>query len=298
MMVILAMTMVFTLGGNPPSDFKPGLYGTAQSLNQLVRINPNGTWSTVLSVVDLPNGLAFRDSNTVYVTADGPNWPSPSAPMVAYQSDGSVVFTVNIPVTNQWPNGSAGTGLAFDAQGNAYVATWNSPGATKVTPNGVASDWTGYVYGLWWGRDAKFSPTGELYTIQGLDYGPGSGSTGNVAKIDPVTGAVTFVLTGITVPQGIAFDKKGNMYLSLSDLNTIVKVPAGTTTPIPFANLSNPNKLAVGHDGKLYALTNPADLPQQEIWKIDLNNGSMSLFASDLPYLTDIAFLHHRHDGK
>ncbi len=105
MMVILAMTMVFTLGGNPPSDFKPGLYGTAQSLNQLVRINPNGTWSTVLSVVDLPNGLAFRDSNTVYVTADGPNWPSPSAPMVAYQSDGSVVFTVNIPVTNQWPNG-------------------------------------------------------------------------------------------------------------------------------------------------------------------------------------------------
>jgi hypothetical protein len=126
--------------------------------------------------------------------------------------------------------------------------------------------------------------------IQGLPDGPNS--TSSVAKLSPTTGAVTLVLKDLPYLDGIVFDKMGNMYLSEYEKNRIVKVPVGSTRPDPFASLRFVSKLAIGPDRKLYAVTNPPmDLGQlPEIWVRDLERGPMSLFAKNLPYLTDIAF--------
>ena len=262
-----------------------GLYATAENLNQVIQINSDGSWSTALNVTSEPMGLAFRSSNEVYVTGGiGPSYPA--GELVAYRSDGSVVFTVSsVPVTNIWPNGSWGTGMAIDSQGTAYVATWNSPGATMVSPNGTASDWTGYQYGLWWGRAAAFSPSGQLYMIQGLDYGPNPTST--VATIDTVTGAVNYVLQNVPLLDGLAIDSQGNLYLSEYTQNEIVKVAAGTNTITPFASLAGAGSLAIGPDGRLYAFSEGSS---NQIWSYGLGTGQGSLYATDLPYLTDIAF--------
>ena len=62
------------------------------------------------------------------MTGTGPNWPSSSGQMIGYQSDGSVFLTVqNVPVTNGLGMDPKCAGLAIDSQGNAYIATWNTP---------------------------------------------------------------------------------------------------------------------------------------------------------------------------
>jgi sugar lactone lactonase YvrE len=285
---------IVAAGSQPRTKFAPGaLYGSSQELNAVIHIKPDGSWESAFNVLRHPTGLAFRDSGILYVTGTGPNWPwlKPFGQMYAYHPDGSTVFSVpRLPVTNVHANGSMGTGLAIDGRGNAYVASHNSPGATKVTPDGKATDWTGTQSQLWWGRDAAFSPAGQLYMIQGLNDGPDPRSS--VATIDPTTGAVTLVMKDLPFLDGIAFDKNGNMYLSEYDRSRIVRVTAGTTRTTPFASLRFASKLAIGPDGKLYALTNPPIQMGQspEIWARDLERGPISLFAKNLPYLTDIAF--------
>jgi len=293
-LISAALVTIFHLGSQPKTKFVPGaLYGTSPTRNEVIQINPDGSWKTTFHVLGYPTGLAFRDSSVLYVTGTGPNWPQPKpyGQMYAYHPDGSTVFSVpRVPVTHILPNGSTGTGLAIDGRGNAYVAIHNSPGATKVTPEGKASDWTGTKSELWWGRDATFSPAGELYMIQGLH--DGANPTSSVAKLNPTTGEVTLVMKDVPFIDGIAVDKHGNIYLSEYDKNRIIKVPVGTTRTAPFASLSFASKLAIGPDGKLYALTNPPSETRHspEIWVRDLKRGPISLFAKKLPYLTDIAF--------
>jgi hypothetical protein len=245
------------LVGRPvAADFVTGgLYATAQNLNQVIQINSDGTTSVALNVMSNPEGLAFRNSNELYVSGR-PYGVDGVGAVVDYRSDGSVVFTApSVPVTNIQSNSSFGTGLVIDSQGNAYIPTWNSPGATMITANGVVSDWTGYQEGLWWGRAAALSPTGQVYTIQGLDYGPNPTST--LATINTITGAVSYVLQNLPLLNGIAIDSQGNIYLSEYLQNEIVKIAAGTDTITPFASLAaadTNNSLAIGPDGRLYAV--------------------------------------------
>jgi hypothetical protein len=127
--------------------------------------------------------------------------------------------------------------------------------------------------------------------IQGLHHGPNPTST--VAKLNSTTGAVTLVMESMPFLDGIAFDKAGNMYLGEYDKNAIVKVPVETRKPVYFARLRFASKLAVSPDGKkIYAVTDPPMESGQPpaIWVRDLERGPISLFAKNLPYLSDIAF--------
>jgi len=286
---------ILVLSSRPvTAGFTSGVvYATATDLNQVIQVNPDGSWSAALSTLANPWGLAFRNQDELYVTGTGPNWPSPSGQMIGYQSNGSVFLTVpNVPVTNQWPNGSEGAGLAIDSQGNAYIATWNTPGATMLTNNGIVSDWTGYQYGLWWGRAAALSPSGELYMVTGLDYG--SNPASSVAMINTVTGGVNYLFSqNVPLLDGIAFDKQGNMYLSEFNNNQIVEVAAGTTTITPFATLKYASQLAIGPDGRLYAISDPLTAglgSSDQIWSFNLTTGQGSLYAGNLPEISDIAF--------
>ncbi len=289
---LVVLTCAFLVGRPVAADFVAGgLYATAESLNQVIQINSDGTTSVALNVISNPMGLAFRSSNELYVSGRPYGLDGVGA-VFDYRSDGSVVFTApSIPVTNTEPNGNWGGHMAFDAQGNAYVPTWNSPGATLITANGVVSDWTGYQYGLWWGRAAAFSPTGQLYMIQGLDYG--SNPTSTVATIDTVTGAVSYVFQNLPLLNGLAIDSQGNIYLSEYLQNEIVKIAAGTDTITPFASLAVANvsgtDLAIGPDDRLYAVGR-TQTGADQIWSFNLSTGAGELYATNLPNITDIAF--------
>jgi hypothetical protein len=270
------------------ADFQAGLYATARYDNEVIHINSDGTWTPALVGLQHPFGLAFRDSNTLYVTEAGSNFDSGGGGKLnGYNSDGTKVFSAGpIPATNRYPNGSWGFGIAIDSQGTAYIATHNSPGATKVTSDGVVSDWTGYQYNLWWGKEATFSPSGDLYMTNGLFA---LNEPSNVVKIDKVTGQVTTVLSGLDYTGGISFDSQGNMYLTQWRLNRIVEVPAGTTSLVPIATITNPFLSTFGPDGYLYVIGDYGDATEQ-IWKVNVQTGATYLVADNLPFMDDIAF--------
>jgi hypothetical protein len=123
--------------------------------------------------------------------------------------------------------------------------------------------------------------------IQGLDYG--SNPTSTLAMINTVTGAVNYVQQNLPFLNGLAIDSQGNIYLSEYLQNEIVKIAAGTGMITAFASLADAGPLAIGPDGRLYAVGAAQDGTDQ-IWSYDLSTGGASLYASNLPALSDIAF--------
>lgn len=262
----------------PHVNFAPG---------SLMRIGSDGQLAeTVFTVPDKLDGLAFPDLTRVHIN-QLTNFTFGN--LNTYSADGILLREVTgIPLTNRPGNGTAPRDLALDAAGNAYITTHNHPGATKVTVDGIASDWTGNVPELWWGRGAAFSPSGELFVVSSLGATPGETSA-LVQKIDTVTGAVQEIFNSLPHTEGIEFDSAGNMYLAQPFENQIVKVPAGTTNVVPFATITAPLRLALGPDGLLYAASSVSET-ESEIWSIDLTNGSTSLFADNLPFVWDLEF--------
>lgn len=236
------------------------------------------------------SSMVFADESTVYVS-EAVNEPASYGQITAYKADGSSVRIVDgIPATNRWPNGTHPTGFVIDSDRTIYAATWNTPGASKVS-NGSVTDFTGYYHSLWWGTDAALSPLGELYMTAGL-----AGQVWpHVFRIDKETGAVHEELNGLTQTEGIAFDEAGNMFLGAYDTDSVLKVAAGSSTPTVLAHLDGASRIEVGPDGLLYAVggvlsdQKPAGRGT-EIWRIDPITGDKSRIASGLPPVLDIAF--------
>lgn len=296
LMVSALIAFVVMRSSLQAAEFVPdGLYVlTSPSEGKLVRINADGSvGETVLTglVYQWNSGFTFADQSTVHVT-ESPGNPPTFGAINAYRADGTKTTIANgIPATNRWPNGTWPTGLAVDTDGTIYVATWNSPTASRVSNVGGVSDFTGYYHSLWWGTDAAISPSGELYVVCGL-WGQ---TWPHVFHIDKVTGAVTEELDGLTQTEGIVFDPGGNMYLMEYDRDLILKVAAGSTTPINPVSLPGPTRGAIGADGFLYVLAGglsgakPGGRPR-EIWRVNVSTGASTRFAGYPTTLTDIGF--------
>src|SRR5947207_12804147 len=174
------------------------------------------------------------------------------APVSIYKIDTS--YTVK-PFLSEMMNA---TSIAFDREGQMYVSSRFDGTVYKVAPNGTMSSYaegmgiaTGIAFdhleNLYVGdrsgtvfkiaRDRQifvfatlepsvsayhlaFGPKGNLFVT-----GPTTSSFDSVYKVDP-QGAVTVYYRGLGRPQGMAFDRDGNMYVaaSLSGKRGIVKI--------------------------------------------------------------------------
>ncbi|MEW6579456.1 MAG: ScyD/ScyE family protein [Chloroflexota bacterium] len=113
------------------------------------------------------------------------------------------------------------TGVAFDADGNAYVSLLSGapfvPGSAKVlrvSADGAVSD---YAVGLTTLTDLTRGPDGELYAVQfGLftEEGP-TPNSGAVLRLKE-GGASEVVVSGLPFPTGISFDDDGNAYVAVN----------------------------------------------------------------------------------
>jgi sugar lactone lactonase YvrE len=88
-------------------------------------------------------------------------------------------------------------------------------------------------------------------------------------------------------PEGIALDHRGDVFVSVSPLGDLWKIPAGTTTPHPFGHVDGitPGSdfgllgLAVDVQGNVYGAVQSADPAANGVWRFDRRTGD----ATQLP---------------
>jgi sugar lactone lactonase YvrE len=138
-------------------------------------------------------------------------------------------------------------GLAFDADGNLFVANASDGTVSKVTPAGIVSTFaSGFSDPLALASDAS----GNLYVANNIF----NGRDKNLSTISEVTpaGVVSTFASGFTQPEGLAFDTAGNLYVADAFGQTVSKVtPAGVVSTFA-TGFGDPAGLAFDAAGNLY----------------------------------------------
>lgn len=100
-----------------------------------------------------------------------------------------------------------------------------------------------------------------------------AGHVETIVSFDPFAGEL---------PEGVAVDKRGNVFVSVSPLGHVVKVPAGTNDVEPFGHVSlAPGDLGVlglatDAPGNVYGAVFSTDPATNGVWKFDARTGDAS----------------------
>jgi len=202
------------------------------------RVTRDGNVEEFSSDVMNPTSIAFGRSERMFVTSrfDGTVYRvTPDRQLVAFAADLGVA-----------------TGLAFNRGGEMFVG--DRGGAIfRINEIGEAKAWAQHepsvsAYHL------AFGPDGSLYVS-----GPTVSSFDSITRFDEDGHASTFY-QGLGRPQGLAFDRAGNLYVaaSLRGRRGIVKIsPDGSEAQLMVAGM-NIVGLAFGPEGEMAVATNEA----------------------------------------
>jgi sugar lactone lactonase YvrE len=204
----------------------------------LFRIDAGGEISEVSGDITNPTAIAFDQTGQMFVTSrmDGTVYR-----LTPFHE--AVAFATSLGIA---------TGLAFDRKGRMYVG--DRTGAIyRVSGIGEAEEFAHpepsvSAYHLAFGPDDNLYLTGP--TVTSFDV---------VIRIDPSGRASTF-FRGLGRPQGLAFDREGNLYVaaSLAGRRGIVRIaPGGSEAQIVVAGM-NVVGLAFGPLGEMVVATNDA----------------------------------------
>jgi sugar lactone lactonase YvrE len=226
----VTVTTVASYGGLDVSiDTDGNLYVTNNDRFEIVKINPNGTITTLLST--------FNDTNR-------------GTPMgITVGNDGYVYATVGNTIRKIFPDGTVivlagSTSADFGyADGQGAEARFAIPWGITVDANGIV-----YVADFLNNKIRKITPDGTVTTLAGSTYGSVDGPS-NLAQF--------------AGPIGLTVDSIGNIYVAES--SKIRKItPDGTVTtvagstggyydgPAAEAQFSQPRGIAIDTNGNMY----------------------------------------------
>ena len=196
-----------------------------------------------IQIADNPHPVAnpaVDSEGNIYVTFSGPR--GQRGPVSLYKVTAN--FSVK-PFVTSLTNPS---GLALDRSGNLYVSSRNDGTIHRVSADGRSEQWIegmGVATGLAFDRDQnlyvgdrsgtifKISPTREIFVFATLEpsvaayhlafhpsgelyaTGPTTSSFDRVYRISQ-GGDVTTFFRGLGRPQGLAFDREGNLFVAAS----------------------------------------------------------------------------------
>src|SRR6202047_4385643 len=186
--------------GSPAVDADGNVYVTFSGQRgqkvpvSLYRITSNHMVKPFITEMMNPTGLAIHPDGHLFVSC---------------RNDGTIHRVSPDGRSMQWIEGMGiATGLAFDKAGNLYVGD-RSGTIFKIGPSGEIFAFAALEPPMSAYRLA-FSPTGELFVS-----GPTTSSFDRVYRINPA-GEVGVFFRGLGRPQGLAFDRLGNLYVSAS----------------------------------------------------------------------------------
>ncbi len=92
--------------------------------------------------------------------------------------------------------------------------------------------------------DIEFGPDDLLY-LTSLPGAPEDPTLGSVRSFDPHSGDIEIVVSGLTSPTGLAFDRYGNLFVAELFANRISIIPAGSDEAEPFTDATQPADVEV-----------------------------------------------------
>jgi sugar lactone lactonase YvrE len=184
--------------GNPAVDADGNIYVTFSGQRgqkvpvSLYKITANHTIKPFITELMNPTGLAIGRDGHLFVSS---------------RHDGTIHRVSPDGRAMQWVEGMGiATGLAFDKAGNLYV------GDRSGTIFKIGTDREIFVFATLEpslsAYHLAFNPAGELFVT-----GPTSSSFDRVYRISPA-GEVGIFFRGLGRPQGLAFDRRGNLYVA------------------------------------------------------------------------------------
>jgi sugar lactone lactonase YvrE len=185
---------------NPAVDVEGNIYVTYSGHRgqkvavSLYKITPNYVVKPFVTELVNPTGLALDREGYLYVSC---------------RDDGTIHRVAPDGRSQLWVEGmGVATGIAFDTIGNLFVGD-RSGTIFKINPDRQI-----FVFATLEPSVAAyhlaFSPTGELFVT-----GPTTSSFDRVLRINQ-KGEVSTFFRGLGRPQGLAFDRKGNLYVTAS----------------------------------------------------------------------------------
>jgi sugar lactone lactonase YvrE len=185
---------------NPAVDIEGNIYVTYSGQRgqpvavSLYKITSNYTVKPFVTELMNPTGLALDRDGYLYVSC---------------RNDGTIHRVAPDGRSQLWVEGmGTATGIAFDTIGNLFVGD-RSGTIFKISPDRQI-----FVFATLEPSIAAyhlaFSPTGELFVT-----GPTTSSFDRVYRINQKGEASTF-FRGLGRPQGLAFDRQGNLYVAAS----------------------------------------------------------------------------------
>ncbi|HEV2306790.1 MAG TPA: IPT/TIG domain-containing protein [Candidatus Acidoferrales bacterium] len=185
---------------NPAVDREGNVYVTFSGQRgqkvpvSLYKITPSRTVKPYVTQLVNPTGLTMGRDGALYVSC---------------RNDGTIHRVLPDGTSEQWVEGMGiATGLAFDRAGNLYV------GDRSGTIFKIGADRQIFVFATlepsMSAYHLAFHPSGDLYVT-----GPTTSSFDRVYRITPA-GEVEVFYKGLGRPQGMAFDRAGNLYVAAS----------------------------------------------------------------------------------
>jgi len=229
------------------------------------------------------NGASYSgttyDSNSLSGPA-GIAFDSQGDLFVANSSNGTITEYTHGGAESQFYSGLDQPGaIAFDPYGNLYVANTGASDIVEITPggsgtvfasaatspensltnpSGLAFDSSGNLYVTTAGGGILVSGTLQPNTDPGyaIDEITPTGGVSIFAEADSTTAGPQGVsFSGLSNPQGLAFDSSGNLYVADSNNNAIEEFNSSGTMESTFANVganTSPHGLAFDSSGDLY----------------------------------------------